>query len=90
MQCPSGEEKEAARSQAAMDPAASRYHRVWEQPSQAFTAYNCSNRSNIVKLYSLLEPDACAASGGNREMETVVYGEIVQMKQYRIIPISRC
>ncbi len=53
----------------------------------AFTAYNCSSWSNIDKSYSLLEPDACAASDGNREIETVVYGEIVQMKQDRIILI---
>jgi hypothetical protein len=38
----------------------------------------------------LLEPDACAASDSNGEVETVVYGEIVQMKQDRIIPIFRC
>ncbi len=28
--------------------------------ADAFTAYDCSNRSNIVESYSLLEPDACA------------------------------
>jgi hypothetical protein len=42
-----------------------------EHPPHAFTAYDCSNRSNIVKSYLLLDPDACAASGGNGEMETV-------------------
>ncbi len=30
-------------------------------PAEAFTAYDCSNRSNIVESFSLLEPDACAA-----------------------------
>jgi hypothetical protein len=59
-------------------------------PVEAFTAYDCSNRSNIVESNSLLEPEACAASDGNREMETVAYGERVQMKQDRIIPIFRC
>jgi hypothetical protein len=34
-------------------------------PARAFTAYNCSNRSNIVKSYSLLEPDTWAATDGN-------------------------
>jgi hypothetical protein len=29
-------------------------------PARAFTAYNCSNRSNILKSYSLLEPDTGA------------------------------
>jgi hypothetical protein len=27
--------------------------------AEAFAAYDCSNRSNIVESYSLLEPDAC-------------------------------
>jgi hypothetical protein len=58
--------------------------------AEVFTAYGCSNRSNIGESYSLLEPEACAASDGNRELETVFYGEIVQMKQERIIPIFRC
>jgi hypothetical protein len=31
------------------------------QAVEGFTAYDCSNRSNIVELYSLLEPDVCAA-----------------------------
>jgi hypothetical protein len=48
--------------------------------TNAFTACDCFNRSNVVELYSLLEPDACATSDRNREMETVVYGKIVQMK----------
>jgi hypothetical protein len=28
-----------------------------------FTAYDCSNRTNVVESYSLLEPDACANLG---------------------------
>jgi hypothetical protein len=40
----------------------------------AFTAYDCSNRSNIVESYSLLEPDACAVSEKTGEFETAVYG----------------
>jgi hypothetical protein len=32
-------------------------------PVGAFTAYDCTNRSNVVEAYSLLEPDACASSG---------------------------
>jgi hypothetical protein len=46
--------------------------------------------SNIVESFWLLEPDACAASDKNGEIETAVYGEIVEMKQDRIIPIFRC
>ncbi len=60
------------------------------RPAEVFTSYGCSNRSNIGESYSLLGPEAFAASDGNGEMETVIYGEIVQMKQERIIPIFRC
>jgi hypothetical protein len=59
-------------------------------PVGEFTAYDCSNRSNVVKSYSLLEPDACANMGRDREVETTVYGEIVQIKQDRMIPVFRC
>ncbi len=41
--------------------------------AEAFTAYDCSTKSNTLESYSLLEPDACAASDGNGEMESVVY-----------------
>jgi hypothetical protein len=53
---------------------------------QLWEAWNSLHRlrllqqSNIVESYSLLEPDACAATDDNREMEALVYGEIVQMK----------
>ncbi len=39
-------------------------------PIEGFTAYDCSNRSNIVEAYSLLEPDACANMGKEGEVET--------------------
>jgi hypothetical protein len=55
-----------------------------------FTAYHCSNWSNVVEAYSLLEPDACANMGKEGEVETTVYGEIVQIKQDRMIPLFRC
>ncbi len=60
------------------------------EPVAAFTTYDCSDRSNIVELYSLLEPDACANLGRDGEVETTVYGEIVQIKQDRMIPVFRC
>jgi hypothetical protein len=41
-------------------------------PIKAFTAYDCSNRSNIIEWYSLLEPDACANTGKEGELETTV------------------
>ncbi len=59
-------------------------------PVNAFTAYDCSNRSNIIKSYSLLEPDACANTGKEGEVETTVYREIVQIKQDRMILVFRC
>jgi hypothetical protein len=59
-------------------------------PVAAFTAYDCSNRSNVVESYSLLEPDACASTGKDGEVKTTVYGEIVQIKQDRMIPVFRC
>jgi hypothetical protein len=59
-------------------------------PMAAFTAYDCPNRSNVVESYSLLEPDACANMGRDGEVETTVYGEIVQIKQDRMIPMFRC
>jgi hypothetical protein len=59
-------------------------------PAEGFTAYDCSNRSNIVESSSLLEPDACANMGKEGEVETTVYGEIVQIKQDRMIPVFRC
>jgi hypothetical protein len=56
----------------------------------AFIAYDCSNQGNVVESYSLLEPDACANMGRDGEEETTVYGEIVQIKQDRMIPVFRC
>jgi hypothetical protein len=47
-----------------------------------FTAYDCSNRSKFVEAYSLLEPDGCANMGKD--------GEVVQIKQDRMIPVFRC
>jgi hypothetical protein len=58
--------------------------------AEAFTTYDCLNRSNIIESYSLLEPDACAASDNAGEVETAVYGEIVQIKQDSMIPVFRC
>jgi hypothetical protein len=63
---------------------------LMRSPVAAFTAYDCSNRSNVVESYSLLEPDACANMGRDGEVETTVYGEIIQIKQDRMIPVFRC
>jgi hypothetical protein len=45
---------------------------------------------NIVEAFSLLEPDACANMGKEGEVETTVYGEIVQIKQDRMMPLFQC
>jgi hypothetical protein len=47
---------------------------LMRSPVAAFTAYDCSNRSNVVESNSLLEPDACANMGRDGEVETTVYG----------------
>ncbi len=60
------------------------------QAVEGFTAYDCSNRSNIMESYSLLERDICANMGKEGEVETTVYREIVQIKQDRMIPVFRC
>ncbi len=59
-------------------------------PVDAFIAYDCSNSTNLVEAYSLLEPDACAIMGKDGEVETSVYGEVAQVKQDRMIPVFRC
>ncbi len=43
-----------------------------------------------MESYSLLEPDVCANMGKEGKVETTVYGEIVQIKQDRMIPVFRC
>jgi hypothetical protein len=60
------------------------------QAVEGFTAYDCSNRSNIVESYSVLELDACANMGKEGEVVTTEYGEIVQIKQDRMISVFRC
>jgi hypothetical protein len=59
-------------------------------PVDTFIAYDCSNNTNLVESYSLLEPDACANMGKDGEVETSVYGEVAQVKQDRMIPVFRC
>jgi hypothetical protein len=44
-------------------------------PLDAFKAYHCMNQSNIVELYLLLEPDACAASDGSGESRLPCMGD---------------
>jgi hypothetical protein len=39
-------------------------------PADAFIAYDCSNNTNVVQSYFLLEPDTCANMGKDGEVET--------------------
>jgi hypothetical protein len=57
--------------------------------AEAFTACNCNNLNNMVESYWLLDLSAYPGSDGNREMETKVFGEIVQIKLDRIISVFR-
>ncbi len=54
----------------------------------ALTAYDCSNKCNVIESYSLLEPDVCANSdkaGGDNSLR----GNL-QIKQDQMIPVFRC
>jgi hypothetical protein len=59
-------------------------------PVTAFMAYDCSNSSNIVEAYSLLEPALCHASGFEHRFERIISAEIIQQKRERTVPIFRC
>jgi hypothetical protein len=59
-------------------------------PADGFIAYDCTNASNIVEAYSLLEPEECHATGGEHKVERVVQGEVLQIKKERTISIFRC
>jgi hypothetical protein len=53
-------------------------------------AYDCSNASNVVEAYSLLEPAPCHASGFKHRYERSVQAEIIQQKRERTVTIFRC
>jgi hypothetical protein len=59
-------------------------------PVTAFMDYDCSNSSNIVEAYSLLEPAPCHASGFEHRFERIISAEIIQQKRERTVPIFRC
>ncbi len=48
-----------------------------------FVAYDCSNATNRVDAYSLLEPSACPTSKHHHEFQRIIFGEIVQVKKDR-------
>jgi hypothetical protein len=59
-------------------------------PVTAYMAYDCSNSSNIVEAYSLLEPAPCHASGFEHRYERIIQAEIIQQKRERTVTIFRC
>ncbi len=57
---------------------------------EGFHAYDCSNSSNPVDMYSLLDPEPCPDVAMDHVVERMMHGEIVQMKRERLIRITRC
>jgi hypothetical protein len=57
---------------------------------EGFQAYDCSNSSNPVDMYSLLNPEPCPDVAMDHVVERMMHGEIVQMKRERLIRITRC
>jgi hypothetical protein len=58
-------------------------------PVKAFMAYDCSNASNVVEAYSLLEPAPYHASGFEHRYEQYVQAEIIQQNRERTVTIFR-
>jgi hypothetical protein len=57
---------------------------------EGFNAYDCSNSSNPVDMYSLLDPEPCPDVAMDHVVERMLHGEILQMKRERLIRITRC
>ena len=55
--------------------------------ARAFTAYNCSNRSNNVEVFSLLEPASCHAASIDLRGKRTLPTEIIQVKKTRMVPV---
>ena len=57
--------------------------------ASAFTAYDCSNRSNNVEVFLLLEPASCHAASIDLCVERTLPVEIIQVKKTRMVPVFR-
>jgi hypothetical protein len=57
---------------------------------RGFRAYDCANATNRVDVYSLLEPAACPSATPHHAVERTIFGEIVQIKSERRVPVFRC
>ena len=55
-----------------------------------FTAYDCSNCSYNVEVYSLLEPASCHSASLDLHVEKIMPAEIIQVKKTRVVPVLRC
>ena len=58
--------------------------------TEGFKAYDCANTSNRVDVYSLLQPAECPTATPVHAVERTIFGEIVQIKGERTVPIFRC
>ena len=58
--------------------------------AEAFTAYDCQNRSNRVTSYSLIEPESCRSHVSDLRFVRILNAEIIQVKKTRIVPVHRC
>jgi hypothetical protein len=52
-----------------------------------FVAYDCANGTNRMDAYSLLEAAACPTTEDHHKVERTIFGEIVQMKKDRTLPV---
>ncbi|OBQ34892.1 MAG: hypothetical protein AN484_26470, partial [Aphanizomenon flos-aquae WA102] len=59
-------------------------------PAEAFTAYDCTNVTNSVVAYSLLDPAPCDSGSKNADFERTVHGELVQQRKDRVTDVFRC
>ncbi|MFN9941853.1 MAG: hypothetical protein ACK56I_20490, partial [bacterium] len=57
---------------------------------EGFQAYDCSNSSNPVDLYSLLVPEGCPVVAMDHVVERMMHVVIVHMTRERLIRITRC
>ncbi len=55
-----------------------------------FVAYDCSNSSNRMDAYSLLESAVCPTTEHHGEVEWTIFGETVQMTRDQTVPVFCC
>jgi hypothetical protein len=60
---------------------------VLHREGEWILAYDCANSTNRVNVYSLLEPVACPSPTPHHAMDRMSFGEIVQIKSKRRVPV---